>query len=51
MQEKGKASLKLENPQYEHVYMTPEVNSNRFEMSLRGKISLSCEVTSLSAFT
>ena len=29
----------------EHVYMRPEVNSNRFEISLR------CEVTSLSAFT
>ena len=35
----------------EHVYMRPEVNSNRFEISLRGKISLRCEVTSLSVFT
>ena len=32
-------------------YMRPEVNSNRFEISLLGKISLRCEVTSLSAFT
>ena len=31
----------------EHV----EVNSNRFEISLWGKISLRCEVTSLSVFT
>ena len=28
-----------------------EVNSNRFEISLRGKISLRYKVTSLSAFT
>ena len=35
----------------EHVYMKPEVNSNRFEISLRGKISLRCKVTSLFAFT
>ena len=35
----------------EHVYMRPEVNSNQFEISLRGKISLRCEVTSLSTFT
>ena len=35
----------------EHVYMRPEVNSNRFEISRRGNISLRCEVTSLSAFT
>ena len=28
--------------------MRPEVNSNRFEISLWGKISLPCEVTSLS---
>ena len=35
----------------EHVYMRPKVNSNRFEISLWGKISLRCEVTSLSAFT
>ena len=35
----------------EHVYMRPEVNSNRFEISLQGKISLWCEVTSLSVFT
>ena len=34
-----------------HVYTRPEVNSNQFEISLRGKISLRCEVTSLSAFT
>ena len=26
--------------------MRPEVNSNRFEISLGGKISLGCEVTS-----
>ena len=32
----------------EHVYMGPEVNSNRFEISLRDRISLRCEVTSLS---
>ena len=31
--------------------MRPEVNSNRFEISLRDKISLRSEVTSLSAFT
>ena len=41
----------LRTPIWEHVYMRPEVNSNRFEVSLRGKISLRCEVTSLSAFT
>ena len=35
----------------EHVYMRPEVNSNRFEISPRGKISLRCKVTSLLAFT
>ena len=35
----------------EHVYMRPEVNSNRFEISLRGKISIRCKVTSLFAFT
>ena len=35
----------------EHVYMRPEVNSNRFDISLRGKSSLQSEVTSLSAFT
>ena len=35
----------------EYVYMRPEVNSNRFEISLRGEISLLCKVTSLSAFT
>ena len=35
----------------EHVYMRPEVNSNRFEISLRGKISLRCKVTSLFVFT
>ena len=34
----------------EHVYMRPEVNSNRFDISLRGKVSLRCKVTSLSAF-
>ena len=36
---------------YEHIYMRPEVNSNRFEISLRDKISRRCEVTSLLAFT
>ena len=41
----------LHHSDSEHVYMRPEVNSNRFEISLRGKISLRCEVTSLSAFT
>ena len=35
----------------EHVYMRPEVNSNRFEISLRGKTSLRYKVTSLLAFT
>ena len=35
----------------QHVYMRPEVNSNRFEISLRGKILLRCKVTSLLAFT
>ena len=25
---------------YEHVYMRPKVNSNRFEISRQGKISL-----------
>ena len=35
----------------DHVYMRPEVNSNWFEISLWDKISLRCEVTSLSAFT
>ena len=34
----------------EHVYMTTEGNSNWFEISLWDKISLRCEVTSLSAF-
>ena len=34
----------------EHVYMRLEVNSNRFEISFRDKISLWCEVTSLPAF-
>ena len=34
----------------EHIYMRPEVNSNRFEISLQGKISLQCQVASLSAF-
>ena len=29
----------------------PEVNSNRFEISLRDKISLRCKVTPLLAFT
>ena len=29
----------------EHAYMRPEVNSNRFEISLRDNISLRCEVT------
>ena len=36
---------------FQHIYMKPEVNSNRFEISLWDKISLLCEVTSLSAFT
>ena len=31
--------------------MRSEVNTNRFEISLRGKILLRCKVTSLSAFT
>ena len=31
--------------------MKPEVNSNRFEISLRDKIPLRCEVMSLPAFT
>ena len=35
----------------EHVYMRPEVNSNRFEISLRGKNSLWCKLTSLSRST
>ena len=35
----------------EHVYMRPEVNSNRFEISLRDKTSLRYKVTSLLAFT
>ena len=35
----------------EDVYMSPEVNLNRFEISLRGKISVRCQVTSLLAFT
>ena len=34
----------------DHVQMRPEVNSNRFEISLRGKISFRCKLTSLSAF-
>ena len=34
-----------------HVYMRPEVNRNRFEISIWGKISLRFKVTSLSAFT
>ena len=33
-----------------HVSITA-LKCNRFEISLRGKISLRCEVTSLSAFT
>ena len=36
---------------YEHVYMRPKVNSNRFEISLRRNISLRCQVTLLLAFT
>ena len=36
---------------YEHVYIRPEVNLNQFEISPRRKISLRCEVTSLSIFT
>ena len=35
----------------ERAYMRPEVNSNRPEILFRGKISLWCEVTSLSALT
>ena len=35
----------------EHIYMIPEVNSNQIEISLWGKISLQCKVTSLLAFT
>ena len=35
----------------EHIYMRLEVNSNQFEISLWGKISLRCELTSLPAFT
>ena len=35
----------------EHVYMRPEVNSGRFEISLWDKISLRCKVTALFAFT
>ena len=35
----------------EQVYMRPEMNSNLFEISLRGRISLQCKITSLSAFT
>ena len=35
----------------EHVYMRSEVNSNQFEISLRGKILLRCKVISLLAFT
>ena len=35
----------------EHLYMRPEVNSNRFKISLRSKISLRCKVTSLCTFT
>ena len=31
--------------------MRPEVNANRFEISLQGKISLRFKVTSLSTFT
>ena len=31
----------------EHIYMRPKVNSNWFEISLQGKTSLRCEVTSL----
>ena len=31
--------------------MRPEVNSNRFEISRQGKISLRCKTTSLLAFT
>ena len=35
----------------EHVYMRPEKNSNQFEISLQGNISLWCKVISLLAFT
>ena len=35
----------------EHIYMISEVNSNQIEISLWGKISLQCKVTSLLAFT
>ena len=34
----------------EHVYMRPEVKTNLFEISLRGKISLRCKITSLLPF-
>ena len=42
--------IKTEFVSLEHVYMRPKVNSNRFEISLWGKISLRCEATSLSVF-
>ena len=35
----------------EHIYIRLEVNSNQFEISFWGKISLRYEVTLLSAFT
>ena len=35
----------------QHVYMRPKVNSNWFEISLRDKILLRCQVTLLSTFT
>ena len=43
---KGTAREKLyQELALEHIYMRPEVNSKRFDISLR------CQVTSLSAFT
>ena len=47
----GKHKHDIPDLALEHVYMRPEVNTNQFEISLQGKISLRCEVTSLSAFT
>ena len=35
----------------EHADMRPEVNSNRFEISLSVKVSLQCKATSSLAFT
>ena len=43
--ETSKCLIKPISYDSDYVYMRPEVNSNRFEISLRGKISFRCKVT------